>query len=269
MIFSFKKKEKSTYKLIREEKNQFQGFLNQNYTEMDITIELLDEDLQKFRIKIENYKQSNDKGLFKWVGDLHFIRNNIECTIAGGQLNEVYNLDKLKSLWQSERLSVISKHANEKYADIIINGIDEIMQEPKHFADTLKYASPYINIFPGIHGKDFKQGEKVEGYRELPNFLVTKTLPIITEEELFEAEDNTYEIRVTGKVDEKKYDLNQASSMVKILKNRPRVPSEVDLKYMERHLLNEKHWPEQSLIMSVAHIPGTLYREEKTMLKAI
>jgi len=267
MIFSFKNKGKRIYKLIREEKNQFQGFLNENHIEMDLNIELIDEPQQKFRIGIENYKQSNDKGLFKWAGDLHFVRNDVEFTLVNGQLGEVSNLEKIKNQWQRKRLSIISDHSDEKYADIFINGVDEIVKDAVRFSEALRFASPYINLFPGIHGKNYEEEAVLNGYRELPNFLVTKTLPIVTDEQLIRTQDGMYEINVKGNVDEKKYDNKQASTMLRILKNSPRLNTQVQLNYLERHSLDKDFWPEQSLILCVAQIPGTLYREEKTMLK--
>lgn len=269
MIFSFKNREKGIYRLIREEKNQFQGFLNENYTEMDLSVEIIDESQQRFKIKIENYKQSNDKGLFRWAGDLHFIKSEVEFTLVNGQLGEVSNLGKIKNQWQRRRLSIISDHSNEKYADIFINGVDEITSDAIKFSDALRFASPYINLFPGVHGKNFEEETDSKGYRELPNFLVTKTLPIITDERLVRKQDEMYEINVKGSVDEEKYDNKQASTMLRTIKNKPRLNTQVSLNYIERHLLNKDFWPEQSLIMCVAQIQGTLYREEKTMLKLL
>ena len=64
------------------------------------------------------------------------------------------------------------------------------------------------------------------------------------------------------------FDQETVTSLIKALKNSLRIPTQVKVNYIEKYLFDENHWPIQILNMSLIQIPGTLYREEKTILKA-
>ncbi|MNT66768.1 hypothetical protein D3C72_2048560 [compost metagenome] len=94
-------------------------------------------------------------------------------------------------------------------------------------------------------------------------------IPINTVETLTELEDGKIQIEVQGTIDDEKFEQEKVTAMIRILKNRPRVPTQLQLGYIERYRLDEWPWSEQSMCMSIAEIPGTLYREERNILKAI
>jgi hypothetical protein len=58
-------------------------------------------------------------------------------------------------------------------------------------------------------------------------------------------------------------------TLIKTLKNRPRVPTQVKLNYSERYLLDDSYFPTQVMCLSLLQIPGTLYRHEKTIVKQL
>lgn len=260
------------YSFLREERSQFQGLKNENYIESELKVTNLTGENGVFTFKIETlfYKQSNAESVYEWVGDLHELRNEIICTLdENGRLGKVVNIDAIRNKWNGIKPEIKSKHKDEKYSSIFISGIDELLEDVDRFSDTLRFSTPYILLFPGIIHRAFKKDEIVTGYRELPNFIAARMVPIQTEEKFTELENSRYQIDVKGSIDESKFEQDKVTAMIRILKNRPRVPTQLQLQYMERYLLEDWPWSEQSMCMSLAEIPGTLYREEKNILKSI
>lgn len=264
------KKRKFTF--LREERYRFQGFANENYVETDLEVDLLSirDAIPVFRIKLFNYKQSNAKGAYAWVGEVHELRNELVCTLnEKGQLGSILNIEEIREKWKKIKPGLQKRYNSKQYKDIFLCGISELLEDHNRLADSLRFAHPYLLLFPGIHSKQLKKDEISNGYRELPNFLATKKVPIITDEKLTELSEGKFQIDVTGKIDEDNFEQDKVTGMIRILKNRPRVPTRLDLGYIERYRLDEWPWSEQSMCMSIAEIPSTLYREEKNILKAI
>jgi len=261
-----------TYSFLREERSQFQGFRNENYIEAELKVTFLtaEDGVSVFKVEMPFYKQSNKESVYEWVGDLHELRSEIICTLnEEGYLGKIINLHEIRNKWEQMKPDVIKKHKDEAHKQIFISGIDELFEDEERFALALRYAMPYLMLFPGIVFKEFKKDVVSEGYRELPNFLAAKNVPIITEEKLTQLESGQYQIDIKGDIDEEKFEQDKVTAMIRILKNRPRVPTQLKLQYMERYLLEDWPWSEQSMCMSLAEIPGTLYREEKNILKAL
>ncbi|MDP9959441.1 hypothetical protein [Chryseobacterium lathyri] len=259
------------YTFLREERYQFQGLRNENYIEAELKVTLTSIENEKpvFTVEMPFYKQSNKDGMYKWVGDLHQLRKKIVCTLnENGQLGEIINLTEVQNQWREIKPKIILKHRSEKYRELFIKGVEELLEDGERLAEALRFAMPYQLLFPGIHFKEFKKNEIINGYRELPNFIAAKSVPITTEERISELEDGRYQIDVKGSIDEDNFEQDKVTAMIRILKNRPRVPTLLQLNYIERYLLEEWPWSEQSMCMSLAQIPGTLYREEKNILKA-
>jgi len=260
------------YILLHEERTQFNGIKNENFSEAQIEVECLESvnNMPCFKVSMKNFKQSNTEGMYKWVGDLHTLRKEVIFTLnEQGQIGEVQNLNSITYNWPWIRQDIRKQHAKEKYAEMIEKGIEKVLQNNKQFSSTLRFTMPYLLLFSGINNKEFKENESAIGYRELPNFLNVKKVPIITTEKItnIDSEKKQFLIEVEGKIDEMEFEQDKISRLIKILKNRPRVPTLVQLKYTEKHLLDQDHWPLQSMCLSLAYIPGTLYREEKTILK--
>jgi hypothetical protein len=259
------------YTFLREERYQFQGLRNENYieAELKVTLSSIENDKPVFTVEMPLYKQSNKDGMYKWVGDLHELREKIVCTLdENGQLGKIINLTDIQNKWSEIKPKIILKHRSEQYREIFIKGVEELLEDGNRLAEALRFAMPYQLLFPGIHFKEFKKNQIINGYRELPNFIAAKSVPITTEERISELEDGRYQIDVKGSIDENNFEQDKVTAMIRILKNRPRVPTLLQLNYMERYLLEEWPWSEQSMCMSLAQIPGTLYREEKNILKA-
>ncbi|MEI3790887.1 MULTISPECIES: hypothetical protein [unclassified Chryseobacterium] len=265
------KGEYRNYTFLREERYQFQGLRNENYIEAELKVTLTSIENEKpvFTVEMPLYKQSNKDGMYKWVGDLHQLREKIVCTLnENGQLGKIINLTEVQNKWLEIKPKTILKHRSEQYREIFIKGVEELLEDGERLAEALRFAMPYQLLFPGIHFKEFKKNEIINGYRELPNFIATKSVPITTEETISELEDGRYQIDVKGSIDEDNFEQDKVTAMIRVLKNRPRVPTLLQLNYIERYLLEEWPWSEQSMCMSLAQIPGTLYREEKNILKA-
>lgn len=260
------------YLFLREERYQFQGLRNENSIEAFLKVKLIkaDGDNPVFEVRMKSYKQTNSEGLYKWVGDVHELREYLVFSLnKDGNLGEILNLVDVVEKWNQLKPKLKLRHRTEQYSEIFFKGIDELLTDATKLADALRFAMPYALLFPGMHVKEYKKSETIEGYRELPNFLATKSVPIITEESIEELEDGKYQIEVNGIIDEEKFEQDKVTAMIRILKNRPRVPTTVELQYTERYLLEEWPWSEQSMCMSLCQIPGTLYREEKNILKVI
>lgn len=260
------------YLFLREERYQFQGLRNENSIEAFLKVKLIkaDGDNPIFEVRMKSYKQTNSEGLYKWVGDVHELREYLVFSLnKDGNLGEILNLIDVVEKWNQIKPKLKLRHRKEQYSEIFFKGIDDLLTDATKLADALRFAMPYALLFPGMHVKEYKKSETIKGYRELPNFLATQSVPIITEESIEELEDGKYQIEVKGSIDEEKFEQDKVTAMIRILKNRPRVPTTVELQYTERYLLEKWPWSEQSMCMSLCQIPGTLYREEKNILKVI
>ena len=269
-----KKEARSSRKFIflREERYQLQGLRNENYIEAHLKVSCLigESDQVRYMVEMPVYKQTNEDGMYKWVGDLHELRERIVFSLnENGQIGVIHNISEIQLKWDEIKSKVFLRHKNEKYRNMLIKGIEKVLSNDDQLAGALRFVMPYLLLFPGIHSREYKKNEPVSGYRELPNFIATKNIPIITEETVSETENGKYQIDVIGEIDETKFEQQKVTAMLRLLKNRPRVPTIVELKYMERYLLDEWPWSSQSMCMSLAQIPGSLYREEKNILKMI
>lgn len=260
------------YAFLREERYQFQGLRNENHLEIGLDVKLLSvsKGVPTFKINTIHYKQSNATGLYSWVGDIHEIRNELIFTLnEKGQLGTILNMEDIRRKWEKIKPELVKVHKKDAHKDIFITGINELLENADNLSDALRFAQPYLLLFPGIHGNQLKKNEETIGYRELPNFLAAKMIPINTVETLTELENGKIQIEVQGTIDDEKFEQEKVTAMIRILKNRPRVPTQLQLGYIERYRLDEWPWSEQSMCMSIAEIPGTLYREERNILKAI
>ncbi len=260
------------YSFLREERSQFQGLRNENYIEAGIKVTFLtgENATSVFKIEMPFYKQSNTKSVYQWVGDLHELKSEIICTLnEDGQLGRILNMDTIRHKWMALKPELKIQHKEERYSAMFISGIDHLLENDHRLSESLRFSMPYLLLFPGIIHREFKKNEIIKGYRELPNFIAAKIVPVDTEEKLTELDNGRYQIDVTGSINEEKFEQDKVTAMIRILKNRPRVSTQVQLKYQERYLLEDWPWSEQSMCMSLAEIPGTLYREEKNILKAV
>lgn len=260
------------YAFLREERYRFQGLRNENHVEMGMEVKLLSvsSGVPTFKLNIIRYKQSNATGLYSWIGDIHEIRDELIFTLnENGQLGTILNIQDIQIKWEKIKPEIMKRHKKDGHKDIFLTGIGELLENSDRLSDAFRFAQPYLLLFPGIHAKVLKKDEVSAGHRELPNFLATKKIPINTVETLTELENGKLQIEVKGTIDESRFEQEKVTAMIRILKNRPRVPTQLQLGYIERYRLDEWPWSEQSMCMSIAEIPGTLYREERNILKAI
>ena len=258
--------------LLREERSQFQVLRNENFVEIHLKASAFksENDTYRFSVEITSFKQSNAEGMFKWVGDLHELREKVVFSLdENGQLGKIHNLEDLQIKWKDLKPKIFLKHKDENYKNLLISGVEKLLQDDERLSETLRHSMPYILLFPGIQNKEFKKNEVVKGHRKIPNFIAAKNIPIITDEVLTETDEGKYEINVTGVIDEENFEQNKVTAMLRILKNRPRVPTMVELKYLERYLLDDWPWSSQSMCMSLVQVPGSMYYEEKNILKMI
>lgn len=264
------------YHLIREERNQWNGLRNENMVEALIGIEPFtssDTNEILFRIKMNNYKQTNTKGMYKWVGLLHTLRKNLIISVDdNGMLKQVKNMDVVREEWAKIKDRVYEEQKKESnYSKVLIKGIQELINDTAYFSRNLKFSYPYLYLFPPIFNNPLFLDKKKLGYRELPHLLNIKKVPITTEEYIknYNSDSQHIEIEVEGKIDENNFEQDKLTELIKILKNRPRVPTLAKLNYLERYRFNDKHQLIQGMCMSLLTVPGSLYREEKTILRQI
>jgi hypothetical protein len=265
------------YKLLREEKNIFNGLRNENYIEADIeTRKLLNPDKPAehiFSVQVSNYKQSNAVGMYNWVGNLHSLKKNIIVGLGNhGGLATINNIGMVQAEWQHIKATLPQRKQPEKIDAIIIAGVDEVLQDEARLANMLTYSYPYINLFPPIYNQALHTTEKLLGYRELTNVIHVRKVPIITEAHILKEPtkiDTDVEIMIRGSIDEAafKEGQQQLTRMLRLLKNRPRVPTVARLQYMERYRINKQGMVTQGMCISQLEVPGSLFRYEKTIIK--
>lgn len=269
---TFKQK---TYFVLREERHRFEGVSSENFIESYLKIKHIrtfKNNINRFDVSQYNYKQSNAKGMYKWAGDLHSLRKNLVLDIdAFGHIVNVENHYLIKMYWEELLYDIKKIHKKDPYVHYMIKNISIIMNSKKSYTNLIKYSYPFINIFPHIYNKTLSDKTEVKGYRELNSFIGSKKVPIITSEKLKEIHTgaNTIEVVATGEIDQDNFKQDHVSQMIKTLKNRPRVPTQVKLNYTERYLLDSSYSPMQVMCLSLLRIPGTLYREEKTIVKQL
>ncbi|MEZ5009413.1 MAG: hypothetical protein R2728_05165 [Chitinophagales bacterium] len=259
------------YRLIREERNQLQGIKNDNRFELDIELKHLEKDI--FSISILNYKQANVSGFFQWTNELYKLRKYVIIQMGSdGKLDSILNLPEIQNEWEAIRGSILRNHLQDKHAKGIASEVTMLLEDKERFENSLRHTAPYNIFFSGIHNSNYNYDEINFGSRVIPNFIGVKSLPIITEEKLIasaSSQKGQLELKVNGELDKDLFDQNLMTDFVKTLKNRPRVVSQLKLKYTEKFKFDSDHWPIQYLNMSLAMVPMFLYREEKVILKEI
>ena len=263
----------SHYTLYREERTQLQGIMTQNKTMAEVSLQVSKDALGEpvFLVDISDYKQSNRTGLYGWVQDLVPLRSQVIFSATKeGLLGHIRNHSSIKEVFDSLIPFVLKKHTAEQNHVNIGKGIALLMDDPERLATSWRYTAPYINLFPGMFQKKYSPGVAVAGYRELPNFIGIKQIPINTTEKLTTTATRRkpfFEIETTGTLATEKFDPEKMSALVRLLRNHPRVPTDITLRYNENHTLDEDYRIHQTVCMSLVVIPGFLYRQETTILK--
>lgn len=267
---NFKEK---TYIVLREEHHRFEGISSENFTETNFKvkhIKKLENNINRFKISQHNYKQSNATGMYKWAGDLHLLRENIVLDIdINGHITNVQNHYLIKILWNEYKYELKKKHKKDPYAYDMIKNISHIIDSKENYTNTIKYNYTYAMLFPHIYNKKLSTVDEAKGYRELNSFIGTKDVPIITAEKIKEFTTKGIDIVATGEIDKANFKQNHVSEMIKTLKNRPRVPTQVKLNYTERYLLDTNNSVTQAMCLNLLQVPNTLYRHEKTIVKQL
>lgn len=261
------------YTLYREERTQLRGIITENKITAEISLKLsknvFGEDI--FTVGISDYKQSNKEGLYQWVQDLLPIRKEVVFSVAeNGLIGNIRNHRDIKNIFSTLIPYIIKKHSSEKNNINIGKGISLLVDDPERLAATWRYTAPYINLFAGTHGRNYRLGTEISGYRELPNFIGIKQIPIYTSEKLVKTatrKEPFYEIEIAGFLAKDRIDQGKLSALVRLLRNHPRAITDMTLRYNENHKLDSNHWTYQTICMSLVVIPGFLNRKETTILR--
>lgn len=274
MVFDYTQtKDPIRYHYLREEEAIFMKGRVQNNVEALLEVEYKNNHDEQpiFSLKILNYKQSNAKGFYRWAGELHSLRNRIDFKLdENNRLGEIMNINTVRNRFTEIKPRLLVNNASQKEAAGMISGVEQLLRKPARFAHSLRFAHPYLSLFSGIYGKEITDDGAEQGYRELPNFIHLDKVPILTDEKLGKSGGKFQEVEVLGKLDKENFDQEKLTSFIRLLRNRPRVPSLLELNYTERYRIDlENHWPEQTLCTSLAMVPGTLYQNERTILKRI
>ncbi len=269
---TFKKK---TYKILRQEKHFFQGIHSENAIEIIVIVEFLKQlsnGNNQFRVIQKEYQQSNQKGMYAWAKAMSPIHKEFIVNIdKNGMLTEIVNHDLITITWGELKYDLKKKFRKSDYKNQMIIGINNVLKNKILFHELMKDHYVFMLLFPTIYNECLKKEGDLKTQKTLHNFIGSRKVPIITKNKLkaVDTENNTVEIEAIGEVDNKTFRQDQVTSMIKMLKNRPRVPTTLRFNHTERYLLDKDHSPIQAMMLSLLRIPGTLYREEKTMIKQI
>jgi len=258
------------FSFLKSDYSYLQALENTNKTQAVIHCQSLGikDGRQHYHIYTPHYKQSNTKGIFGWVNDVQFLKSNLEVSLTPeGHLEKVLNTEEIKSKWHEQKKELARKHKREKYVKGFVRMIGDLLEDEPKFTASLRYVSPYILLFSGFS----KQTQQETCYREISNFVGAKTIPIIAATEPFTPEDTPEitEIKVNGKIDQDNFEQEKVTAFVRTMRDNLRAKAEVQLRYSERYAFNGTPLPIQAMCMSTVVIPGFLYREEESHLKAI
>lgn len=258
------------YKFLKTEYSHLRALENKNTTQAAIECRFLGEKNgnKEYYLKTTNYHQSNTNGMFGWVNDLQVIKENLQVSITkDGLLHEILNIEQVRSKWANIRNKTIKKHSSEKRSADFAKLITKLLEDEKRFTAALRYVTPYISLFSGFS----KNTGKEECYREIPNFMGVKTIPIKAKAAPLTTDSATTitEIIANGRIDEDNFNQAQVTDFVRTMRENLRARAEVQLRYTERYAFNGHALPTQAMCMSMVVIPGFLYRNEKSFLKGI
>ena len=256
------------YRFIKTEYSHLRALENENTTKAAMECRFLSEknDKREYVIKTKNYRQTNTKGMFGWVNDLQMLKENLHVSLReDGLVGEILNMEQIRSKWASIKNEVIKKHSHEKRSADFAKLITKLLEDERSFTASLRYVTPYISLFSGFS----KNTQKEECYREIPNFVGTKTIPIKAKTAPLTAENSSTltEIIATGEIDKENFDQTKVTDFVRTMRDNLRARGEVQLRYTERYAFNGSLLPAQAMCMSMVVIPGFLYRNEKSFLK--
>jgi len=258
------------YKFLKTEYSHLRALENKNTTKAVMECRFLGEKNGKrqYYIKTTNYRQTNTQGMFGWVNDLQVLKENLHISITeDGLLDKTLNMEQIRSKWASIKNKTIKKHSSEKRSADFAKLITKLLEDEEKFTASLRYVTPYISLFSGFS----KNTQKEECYREIPNFMGAKIIPIKAEAAPLATENSSAltEIIANGKIDKDNFNQAQVTDFVRTMRENLRARAEVQLRYTERYAFNGHALPTQAMCMSMVVIPGFLYRNEKSFLKAI
>lgn len=265
---------KVLYEMRRMEEAELRGGKTNNATNtfFSLTYEGQKDGLDTFTYLVSGHTQTNHSGLYAWTEDLQPLTAYLELGIKDGRIQKVFNRDKIFNLWLDKIwYATRKKHKGEENAEAMLENVDETLRDDEMFANTLRYAPPFLLLFSGIHGMLFDRNKIEKRSGCLPGFFGESNLPLVLEDEIkaSEKEGESYEIKSEGKLDEKHFNRDIFRTFVRTLSDDPTAVCDLSTRHTERYLFDSNGWIETGMWLHLSVVPYFMLREERCFLKAI
>jgi hypothetical protein len=134
-----------------------------------------------------------------------------------------------------------------------------------------RYAPPFSLLFSGLHGMRFEKEREEKRTGRLLGFAGVPFLPLILEDEIVGSKQSgeSYEVKTTGKIDEKAFDRKLFSNFVRTMSNDPTAVDSLLTRHSERYLFDNCHWVKNGMWLHLSTVPYFMMREERCFLKAL
>jgi len=229
--------------------------------------------LDCFDYQVSHVSQTNHRGLYAWVEDMYPLMKHLELGISPeGRIKKVFNLQKIYRLWENKIwYETKQKHKGEDKRDAMLENIDTLLQDEEAFANSLCYAPPFSLLFSGLHGMKFENDTEEKRTGRLLGFGGAPFLPLILTDAIKVADNpaESYEIKTTGKLDEKEFNQKSFTNFVRTMSNDPTAVDLLKTRHSERYLLDVHHWVKYGMWLHLSVVPYFLMREERCFLKTI
>ncbi|GHT71182.1 hypothetical protein AGMMS50239_40230 [Bacteroidia bacterium] len=263
------------YEFRRTEESELRGGKSENAVRQyfSLTYTGKKEGLTCFDYQVSRVLQTNHEGLYAWIEDMYPLMQYLQLGISWeGRIEKVFNLPDIYNRWVKKIwYETKQKHKGEDKRDAMLENIDALLQDEAAFANSLCYAPPFSLFFSGLHGMKFEKEKEEKRKGRLLGFGGAPFLPLILEDEIKVSESpvESYEVKTTGKIDEKEFDRKLFSNFVRTMSNDPMAIDSLLTRHSERYLFDKHHWVKTGMWLHLSTVPYFMIREERCFLKAL
>lgn len=226
-----------------------------------------------FSVEVSERKQSNKEDIYEIEDKLADLQKKLVLyTNKHGEIISIINRGEISEEWYIQK-KILKKHFRDSYEDIdvIIDGIDAIIDNPEELLKLIKKSEVITLLFPPIYNYDLLQKNQIDQSHIIHDFFDTTALPfkIQTKIAAFNEITSGYQIIRSGDLDTGRFDNEQATDVISTLFNVHSYNIKIDSNCFEAYDLTENHTVDTATLLMNVEIPGIYSFRQISKLKQV
>lgn len=168
-------------------------------------------------VELLDFRQTDQSPLAGLLADLNPVNNQLLFEVsAAGELLAIRNMEQVEDQWQGLRPHIVQKYGRTPEGQAFINGFERQLKSDTLLSSFL-HKGAYGVLFPGLFGPVGPLDNVRRGYSErlLSGFFGSVDLPLRMHSPIAPDQEVPTKLRVTGEVDESRFDDTSFESLVK------------------------------------------------------